>query len=102
MRTTIFTAIALLSLTTAAYAESPAPSTPPAYSTAETDIGTLLDDAATRAILDKHIPEFTANEQVEMARPMTLRAIQQFAADMLTDAKLAAIDAELAALPAKK
>lgn len=102
MRKTLFTAIALLSLTNAAVAESPAPSEPPAYSTTDTDIGTLLDDPATRAILDKHIPEFTANEQVDMARPMTLRAIKEFAPDMLTDAKLAAIDAELAALPAKK
>jgi hypothetical protein len=102
MRTTFFTALALLSLTTAAVAESPDPGAPAAYSTAATEIGTLLDDPAARAILDKHIPEFTANEQVDMSRGMTLRSIQEFAPDMLTNDRLAAIDADLAALPPKK
>jgi hypothetical protein len=66
------------------------------FSVAETDIGTLLDNPATKAILVKHLPDFISNPQVEMARPMTLKQIQSFAADMLTDEVLAKIDAELA------
>ncbi len=68
----------------------------PAFSTAATDIGTLLDNPQTRAVLDKHMPTFAANPQIEMARAMTLRQIQSFAADMVTDEVLAKVDADLA------
>lgn len=68
------------------------------YTTAETDIGTLLDDAEARAIVEKFIPGMTTNPQIDMARAMTLKAIQQYAADDVTDVRLAAIDAELAKL----
>ena len=71
------------------------------YSTVDTDIGTLIDTPVTRAILDKVMPGFASNDQIAMARPMTLRAIQQYAPDQITTAKLNAIDAELAKLPAK-
>jgi hypothetical protein len=78
-------------------AEAQAAATPaPAFSTAATDIGTLLDNPQTRAVLDKHMPAFAANPQIEMARAMTLRQIQSFAADMLTDEVLAKVDADLA------
>ena len=83
-------------------AAAPASAAKPAYSTADTDIGTLIDTPATRAILDKIMPGFASNDQVSMARPMTLRAIQQYAPDQITIAKLDAIDAELAKLPAAK
>lgn len=72
------------------------------YTTAETDIGTLLDDPAAKAVLDKNLPGFADNPQIAMARSMTLKAIQAFAGDALSDAKLAAVDADLAKLPAKK
>jgi hypothetical protein len=72
--------------------------TAPKYSTAETDIGTLIDDPAAKAIVEKHIPGLTTNAQIDMARAMTLKAIQQYAADEVTDERLAAIDADLAKL----
>ena len=72
------------------------------YTTADTDIGTWLDDPAARAVVDAHMPEFSKNPQTDMARPMTLRAIQAYAPDQITDAVLAKIDADLAKLPAKK
>ena len=68
------------------------------YSTEETDIGTMLDDPAAKAIIEKHIPGMTTDEQIEMARGMTLKAVQQYSPDDVTDAQLAAIDADLAAL----
>jgi hypothetical protein len=71
-----------------------------AFSTADTDIGTILDTPALKSIVDKHLPGFSAGDQVDMARPMTLRAIQQFAPDTITDKALAEIDAEFAKLPA--
>lgn len=78
-----------------------APAMAEPLSTAETDVGTLLDNPVTRAIVDKHLPGFSQDPQVDMARPMTLRGIQQFAPDKVTDDVLKAIDADLAKLDAK-
>jgi para-nitrobenzyl esterase len=104
--------VALLS-TTVTLAADPAPAAPPAaatpapapagkMTTADTSIGDLLDNPAARAVLDKHAPGFTKNEQVDMARGMTLKAIQQYAPDQFSDEVLAKIDADLAQLPAGK
>lgn len=72
------------------------------YSVAQTEIGVLLDDPAARAVLDKHIPDMTKDEQVEMARAMTMKDIQQYSPDVITDKLLVDIDADLAKLPVKK
>ncbi len=71
------------------------------YSAADTAIGSLLDDPAAKAILDKHMPGFSGNPQVEMARSMTLKQVQGFAPDQIKDEALAKIDVDLAKLPAK-
>ena len=68
------------------------------YTTADTTIGSLLDDPAAKAILDKHMPGFSGNPQVEMARSMTLKQIQGFAPDQISDEVLAKVDADLKAL----
>lgn len=93
----------LLAASAPALAADPAPAAAPAvaaakYSTAATDIGTLVDNPATKAVLDKVLPGFTDNPQLGMARSMTMRQIQQFAADKLTNEVLAKIDTELAVL----
>lgn len=85
----------------AAPAAAPAAAATP-YTTAETPIGTLLDDPAAKAILVKHVPGLVGNAQIDMARSMTLKAIQGYAGDALSDAKLADIDYDLAKLAAKK
>lgn len=74
----------------------------PRYTVEDTDIGTLLDDPEAKAILAKHLPDIVKSDQIDMARSMTLKVIQQYSADQVTDAKLAAIDADLAKLPPKK
>ena len=89
-------AMALPFAASASAADAPAAAPAPAYSTAATDIGTLLDNPQTRAVLDKHLPSFAGNPQIAMARAMTLRQIQSFASDMLTDEILAKVDADLA------
>jgi para-nitrobenzyl esterase len=58
----------------------------------------LLDDPEAKSIVEKHIPGFTTNDQVDMARAMTLKSVQQYAPDDVTDEKLAAIDADFAKL----
>ena len=102
MRFLILAAAALSVATPAlAQASTDAPSAPAAtvkYSTAETDLGTLLDDPAAKAIVEKHIPGLTTNDQVDMARGMTLKAIQQYSPEEVTDARLGAIDTDLAKL----
>lgn len=71
------------------------------YSTADTDIATLLADPAARAILDKYLPTFADSPQTGMIRNATLRSIQGYALSVLTDEVLARIDADLAKLPPK-
>lgn len=71
------------------------------YDTSTTELGTILDDPAAKAIVEKHIPGMTTDEQVDMARGMTLKAVQQYSPDAVTDKALAAIDVEFAKLPAK-
>ncbi len=68
------------------------------YSVDKTTIGELLDDANACAVLDKYIPGFTSNEQVDLARGMTLRGIQPYAQDTMTDEVLAKIDSDLGKL----
>ena len=95
---TAMAATALMMVSAPAFAADEAK---PAYSTEATDIGTLIDTPETKAILDKIMPGFSDNEQVAMARSMTLRVVQQFAPDKIPVEKLNELDAELAKLPAK-
>ena len=67
-------------------------------STAETTIGTLLDNPAAKAVLMKHVPALAGNAQIEMARSMTFKQIQSYAGDALSDEVLAKIDLDLAAI----
>jgi len=106
---TIFSALLLASCTVmpalahAAPAAAPAATSTPAaktktaaaYKVDETDLGTLLDDAASKVILLKYIPEVVSNPQIDMGRGMTLSQLQQFAGDQLTDETLAKIQADL-------
>lgn len=71
------------------------------YTVADTDIGTLLDDPASKAIIDKYVPGFSANPQIDMARSMTLKMVQQYSSDTLTDPALANIQNDLNKLPRK-
>ncbi|MDE2442365.1 MAG: hypothetical protein KGP14_15215 [Betaproteobacteria bacterium] len=93
--------VALAAPTTAAFAADAPAVAKAAYSTADSDLGTLLDNPATKAVLSKYIAEMISNPQIDMARSMTLRQLQSYAGDKLTDDTLAKIDAELAKVPAK-
>lgn len=78
---------------------APNPSTLAKYSTADTDLGTLLDDPAAKAILVKHLPQLVSNPQIEQGRSMTLKQLQGYAADVVTDEALKKIDDDLARIP---
>ena len=72
------------------------------YNTSDTTIGALLDDPAAKAIVDKYIAGFSSGGQINMVRDMTLKGLQQYSPEKITDQALAQIDLELAKLPAKK
>ena len=95
--------IAAMLLSAPAAAQTP-PAPPPAaaqhYRTAETTLGTMLDDPAAKAVLVKYLPEMVQSEQIDMARGMTLKQIQPYAPTAVTDKVLGEIDGELAKLPA--
>jgi hypothetical protein len=102
---TLVASLALCAPLTAVLAQDPAPTASSAeshYTTSDTNIGTLMDDPAAHAVVDKHLPGMLDGPQIGMARSMTLKAIQPYASDKITDQALADIDAELAKLPTSK
>ena len=81
---------------------APSPSVAPsALSVNTTTIGMLLDNPAARAVFAKHLPEVLADSRINDAREMTLPDIVPYAPDVITQAKLDAIDTDLKALPAQ-
>lgn len=72
------------------------------YSVETTLVGKMLDDPAANAVLKKLIPTVYANEMFQTAgRELTLKAIQQYEAEALSEENLAKIQAELNKIPAK-
>lgn len=72
------------------------------YSVADTPVGKLLDDPAANEILKKMIPTVYANDMFQtQGRSLTLKAIQQYEPDALSDENLAKIQAEFDKIPAK-
>lgn len=83
------------------FVAAPSLAQPNPYSTACTDIGTLLADPAAKAVVARYIPDFATDPQVSMASAMTLRKIAPMSPEPISDETLAKIDAGLAKLPAK-
>lgn len=97
MISSLIIASALLS----ACKHAPAPAAPVAhYTTSATPIGALLKDPAAAAIIEKQIPGFTTDSRIGMASGMTLRQVQRFRPNIVTDEKLSAMDQEFSKIPA--
>jgi hypothetical protein len=71
------------------------------YSTAVTPLGELIDNPATRAVLEKHLPDIARQGGAGPGAGMTLRGVQKFV-PTLTDEVLDRVDADLAEIPAPK
>ncbi|TCM20838.1 hypothetical protein EDF56_102501 [Novosphingobium sp. PhB165] len=98
-------AVAFAPMAAEAQAAAPVAATPSAtagYTVTETNIGTLLDDPAAKAIIDKYLPGLSTNPQIDMARSMSLKTVQQYAPDKITDEALSKVQTDLSKLPAKK
>jgi len=110
MRLPIATGLLALTLANGALAQTPAPAAKPAAAPAAAPaaqaklssaslVGDILDNPKAKAVLIKHIPDIGKDDQIEQARGMTLRDLQQYAPDTFTDEMYKKIDADLAALP---
>ncbi len=64
----------------------------------DSPVGGLLDNPATRAVIDRDLPGLSTNSHLDMIRTMTLRQIAQFPQADITPEKLQAIQADLAAI----
>lgn len=101
------TALAQTAAPSAPSAPAAAPSSLPGaaqaatFKTDATTIGDIMDNPAALAVVKTHLASMFANEQIEMARGMTLKTLQQYAGDSVTDKVLVAIDADFAALAKK-
>jgi hypothetical protein len=72
------------------------------YSVTKTLVETLLADPAAVEILKRLIPTVYANDQFQSAgRSLTLKDIQQYEPEALSDDNLAKIQAEFDKIPAK-
>ena len=63
--------------------------------TIDSKIGEILADPKGKAVLDKHVPAFSTNPQISMAKGMTLKVIAPMSGGKLTPAILKAIDEDL-------
>lgn len=72
---------------------------PAAPSVETSPIVDLVDNPETKAILDKHVPGVAEHPSYEMFKGMTLRQVEPMSEGVLDDEKLAAIQADLEALP---
>lgn len=64
----------------------------------ESKIGLLLDNPQSKVILDLHVPGLATHPQIAFAREMTLRAVIPFSAGAVTEEKVLAVQAALAAM----
>lgn len=72
------------------------------YNSLTTPLGQMIDDPAARAILERRLPGLVESPQIEMARGITLAALQGYLPQLLSDEQLEAIDADLAKIPGPK
>lgn len=112
IKTLFATATASLLIAGAASAQTaqPAPAPAPAASadhahharpTIDSSIEDLVANPATKAVLDKHLPGINTHPAYDQFKGMTLAQIAPFSDGHITDEKIAAIDADLKAIPAQ-
>ena len=98
MKSIVLAAVMVLGISLPAAAQTaPAPA-PKTFSVQTSTIGDLLDNPAAKAVFAKYLPDVVSNPQIDEGRAMTLADIVQYVPDLTPD-KLAAIDADLKALP---
>ena len=64
----------------------------------ESKLGDLLENAAAKDILEKHMPGISTHPQIGMGRGFALSMVAKFSGGLITDDMLAKVDADLKAL----
>lgn len=64
----------------------------------QTKLGDLLDNEATKAILEKHMPGISEHPQIGMGKGFPLAVVANFSGGLITQDMLDAVDADLAAM----
>jgi hypothetical protein len=89
--------LAMGAMTAPALAQAPAAQS--AALTVDAPLGTLLGNAGSRAVLERHLgAEFVNNPQLSQASSLPLRTLAQYMPALTTE-KLNQINTDLAALP---
>jgi len=104
VRSLVLTALVAgaLPMTVPAFAADAAAVPAAHYSVTTTLVGKMLDDPAANAVLKKMIPTVYANDMFQsMGRDLTLKDIQQYEPEALSEENLAKLQAELDKIPAK-
>jgi hypothetical protein len=83
-------------MTAPALAQTPAPAAAAATLSANSTIDQLKANPAAWAVIERELPQIAASTQVP--GNMTITELAQFAAELVTPAKIAAINTALAAL----
>jgi hypothetical protein len=87
----LFLAAGAMAQTSAA----PAAAAPAKASVETTTIGDLLDNPATKAVLEKDLPELVSDPRLPQAKGMTLKEVEPYSEGKIDDAKLAAVQKDL-------
>jgi hypothetical protein len=81
-------------------APAPAPAAHAAHPTIESSIEALMADPETKAVVEKHLPGVDKHPAYAQFKAMTFRQVAPYSEGHITDELIAAIDADLKALPA--
>jgi hypothetical protein len=94
-------ALALMAgLSGSALAQAPVdPAASPKFSVQTSRLGELAADPAAKVIFLKHFPEVVNHPQFNEGLDLTIPEVVQYLPDVVTPEKMAAMDAELKALP---
>jgi len=84
--------------TTPAELSAPKAAPPPGPLTVNTPIETICATPAGKAVLDRDLPGLTTRPEFPMFKGMTLKQIEPMSKGHITDAVLAQVQADLAAL----
>jgi hypothetical protein len=82
-----------------ALAQAPSEPAAPKYSIQTSTLGQLAENPATKAIFERYFPEVLHHPQFNEGLGLTLPDVVQYLPDVVTPPKLAAMDAELKAIP---
>lgn len=99
MKKTLAAGLVGLTLSFGLMAAAPAMAQAAALSVDTTPIADLAAKPETKAILDKNIPMLTAHPAYDQFKAMSLKQLQPMSQGAVTDAQIAAIQADLDKLP---